>query len=507
LSTALRRLETHVPGLDHITEGGLVAGRLTVVAGPPGSAKTTLAGQLLAEAASRGTGVLMVTFEEPADDVRRNLGTVGFDVAALEAAGKWAFVDASPVVRDDDDDTERPYDFEGLSARIGHEADRVAAELVALDSVHTAFGAAEAPTTVRRVLQRLTGQLRRMGTTVLLTVETDSAADPASAFGIEAFVADTVLQLRNTLDEEKRRRTVEVLKMRGASHRKGEYPFTVMPGRGVVVIPLTSIELTQRSSDERTSSGNPELDAMCGGGFFRDSVVLASGATGTGKTLVVTEFLAGGVAAGERSLLLAFEESRDQIFRNARGWGRDFAALEKDGLLLVESVYPETASLEDHLVSIKKRIDEFGPRRVAVDSLSALERVGTNRAFREFIIGLTSFVKEREVTALFTATSPTLAGGTSVTEGHISTLTDTILLLRYVEMFGEVRRGLTVLKMRGSTHDKRIREFTIDGSGMHVGGGFRGLSGILGGLPTVDARESSWATHGAAVGTRKPGSP
>lgn len=128
-------------------------------------------------------------------------------------------------------------------------------------------------------------------------------------------------------------------------------------------------------------------------------------------------------------------------------------------------------------------IEEFQPNRVAVDSLSALERVSSIKGFREFVIGLTSFIKHKEMAGLFTATTPTLVGGTSITEAHISTITDSIILLRYVEMYGEMRRGLTVLKMRGSLHDKDIREFTIDHQGMHIGKTFRNVTGILAGNP------------------------
>jgi circadian clock protein KaiC len=157
--------------------------------------------------------------------------------------------------------------------------------------------------------------------------------------------------------------------------------------------------------------------------------------------------------------------------------------MEDDGLLRVVCDYPEVAGLEDWLLSIERIVEEFRPQRVALDSLSALERVGTIKAFREFVIGLTSFIKHQEITGLFTATTASLMGGTSITEGHISTLTDSIILLRYVEMFGEMKRGITVLKMRGSIHDKGIRELTIDGRGMHLGRAFRNVTGILAGAP------------------------
>jgi circadian clock protein KaiC len=220
---------------------------------------------------------------------------------------------------------------------------------------------------------------------------------------------------------------------------------------------------------------------LCEGGFFADSTVLVSGATGTGKTLFVTEFLMGGVARGERSLLLAFEESRDQLRRSARGWGHDFEQAEQSGLLRVVAAYPESATLEDHLLEIKRQIDTFAPTRIAVDPLSALERAGSGRAFREFVISLASYIKAKEIVAVFTATTDALLGGSSVTEAHISTLTDTIVVLRYVEALGAVKRAITVLKMRGSDHDRSIREFHIDNTGLHVGEPFRTIAGILSG--------------------------
>jgi circadian clock protein KaiC len=198
---------------------------------------------------------------------------------------------------------------------------------------------------------------------------------------------------------------------------------------------------------------------------------------------MVTEYVAGGARKKERSILFAFEESREQLFRNAVGWNNDFEELEKQELLKVVCVYPETQGLEDHLICIKEHIEKYKPQRVAIDSLSALERVATLKGFREFVIGLTSYIKQKEIVGLFTATTEGLMGGTSITEAHISTITDTIILLRYIEMYGEMRRGLTVLKMRGSMHEKEIRELMIDQTGMHIGKPFRNITGVLTGRP------------------------
>jgi circadian clock protein KaiC len=357
----------------------------------------------------------------------------------------------------------------------------VKAKRVALDSLNALFIRFPDRALMRGELFRIVATLKRMGLTVVFTAERTEDYGPVTQFGVEEFVADNVVILRNILDEERRRRTVEILKMRGTSHQRGEFPFTITSREGIVVIPLSRIELTQSSSTVRITSGVKELDKMCGGGFFRDSVILASGASGTGKTLLVTQFMSGGYKAKERSLLFAFEESKDQLFRNAAAWGMDFKAMEKKERLMVVNRYPHSMAMEDHLVEMTQMIEDFKPNRVAVDSLSALERVSSLRGFREFVIALTSTLKKKETAGLFTSTSPSLLGGTSVTEKHISTLTDSIILLRYVEAFGSMRRALVVLKMRGSHHDADIREYTIDGDGMHIGKPMREVSGVLSG--------------------------
>lgn len=489
----IEKIETGIAGFDLISNGGLPKGRTTLVSGTAGSAKTLFAVQFLAEGILRsGEAGIFVTFEEAPADIRRNVMSLGWDIEAWEAAGKWLFVDASPDPGQDQVEAGR-YDLGALLARIEYAVSKSGATRLSMDSLGAIFAQFRDGAVVRAELFRIASVLRQLKITSVMTSERTQEYGEIGRFGVEEFVADNVVILRNVLEDEKRRRTMEILKYRGTSHQKGEFPFTILSGRGILAIPLSAMELKQKSSNIRITSGNPELDTMCGGGFFRDSIILASGATGTGKTLITTEFLNGGAAKDERCLLFAFEESREQLFRNAVGWGIDFEAMEESGRLKVVCAYPEAASLEDHLIAMKDIIEQFKPNRIAVDSLSALERVATPKGFREFVISLTSFIKHQEVAGLFTSTTPTLMGGSSVTESHISTLTDSIILLRYVEMNGSMRRGLTVLKMRGSLHDKDILEFTIDGAGMHLGKPFRDVTGILSGNP----RETPFDTHPA----------
>jgi circadian clock protein KaiC len=487
----IEKLATNIPGLDHIAIGGLPKYRTTLISGTAGSAKTVFAAQFLAEGIMKsGKHGVFVTFEEPPEDIRNNMISMGWDIETWEKEGKWLFIDAS-VQPGEAAVIAGSYDLGALLARIEYAIHTSKADMVALDSLDAIFNQLPDRASVRRELARISTTLKQIKVTAVMTAERSHEYGDISRYGVEEFVADNVIILRNILEAEKRRRSIEILKFRGTVHKKGEHPFTVVPGEGLIVIPLSAIELKQKSSNVRITSGNAELDAMCGGGIFRDSIVLVSGATGTGKTLITTEFIAGGLDSGERALLFAFEESREQLFRNASDFGTDFEQMAKEGRLKVVCDYPEVMGLEDHLIHMNKMITAFQPDRIAVDSLSALERVSSVKGFREFVIGLTSSIKQQQIACLFTSTTPTLLGWSSITEAHISATTDSIILLRNVEINGAMRRALTVLKMRGSQHDKDIREFVIDGGGMHIGKPYRNVSGILTGQPVQGRQEGA----------------
>jgi circadian clock protein KaiC len=219
----IEKLETHIPGFDHISCGGLPKGRTTLIAGTSGSAKTVFASQFLAAGIVQAgeTGVF-VTFEESTEELRRNMQGFGWTIEEWEWEGKWAFVDASPepgqemaVVGE--------YDFGALLARIEHALQKVGGKRLAMDSIGTLFTQFGDPSAVRRELFRIVAALREMGVTALLTAERTEEYGDVARFGVEEFVADNVIILRNALEEERRRRTIEILKFRGTNHQKGEW--------------------------------------------------------------------------------------------------------------------------------------------------------------------------------------------------------------------------------------------------------------------------------------------
>ncbi|MBZ4018823.1 circadian clock protein KaiC [Streptomyces purpurogeneiscleroticus] len=478
------RVATGINGFDQVALGGLPAGRCTLVTGTAGSGKTLFATEFLA----RGIQVhdepgVFVTFEEPPADTRRNALSLGLTIAEWERAGKWAFVDAS-ATSTEEGAIIGAYDFHALAARIGHAVHAIGAKRVSMDSLGTVFLRFPGQATVRQELLRVAESLESLGVTSVITTERETEYGSISRFGVEEFALNNVIVLRNNLVQERRRRTVEIVKLRGGPHRTGEWLFTIDPQDGIVIVPLAFLAPHEGAVvRDRVSTGFPDLDEMCGGGVYRDAIVLLTGPTGVGKTLTALRFVAAGVEAGERCLLYTFDETRQQLNRNASGWGMDLSAMEATGLLQVVSEYPETSSLEDHFILVRRVVEEFRPSRLVIDTLSALERIATPRALLDFFVALGAVLRPRAITTLVTSLpadrTPSNAGPGIA--ARIDSLTDVSVLLRYVETAGRARRAIAVLQTRGSAHDHRIREVTIDSTGLHIGDPLHGVSSVLAG--------------------------
>jgi len=479
-SKIVSKVSSGIPGFDEISKGGIPKGRTTLVSGTSGSGKTVFAAQFLCKGISEhGQNGIFVTFEESPFDIIKNMSSFGWDINGLMKEGKWAFVDASP---DEADKIEvGQYDLSAFLARIEYAVKKVNADRVAIDSVSALFPRYEDTAIIRRELYRVGAKLKAMGITSIMTAERPTEDGAVSRFGVEEFVSDNVILLHNRLTPKgDRERTVEILKFRGSTHETTEAPL-IVSDQGMEVFPRPKPELRGKGFTKKIGTGIQGLDKMLYGGVYQNSTTLVTGASGTGKTVSIMHFIREGARNNEKCLFIEFEESPEQLYRNADSFGWDLEKYVKAGLVQLICHYPEDLKAEQYLKIIQSLVAKTKAKRVALDSLSALQRIYEPGKFREFVVGLNAFLKMHDCTSFLANTTSELLGISQITEAHLSTATDNIVILKYVELGGTMRRLLTVLKARGSPHVKELTEFEIGKTGMNVIGPFRGFENLLSG--------------------------
>jgi len=495
-TTGVKKVPTGIAGFDEIAHGGIPKGRTTLLAGTSGSGKTIFAMEFLVGGLENGESGVFVTFEETPADIIKNMKSFGWDLQKWIDQGKFLFVDASPS----EDETIQVGDFDlgAFLARILHAIDKVGATRVALDSISALFPRYSDQAIIRRELYRITAKLKEMDVTAILTAERVTEQEEQIArFGVEEFVSDNVVLLHNYLDPVRgdRKRSVEILKFRGTDHESQDTPILVLAdGMNVYPRPKPTYK-GHVSSDKKLTMGVEGLDKMFFGGVYENSTTLVTGASGAGKTVSSLSFIMEGAKKNEPGLYIAFEESDEQLYRNAESFGWDLRSAVKSGKIQMFTSIPEELKPEEHFKRVRDIIEESNIKRFVIDSLSALERIYSQEKFREFVIGLNAYLKGKEITTLMTNTTASLLDVSQITETHLSTATDNIILLKYIELDGSMKRSLSVVKARGSDHDKTLREITIDSTGMHLGEPFYGVEGLMGGsarrvvMPPVDVTE------------------
>ncbi len=464
----LEKIPTHIAGFDELSEGGLPKGRAVVVSGSAGSGKTIFGVEFLYRGANDfGEPGLFVTFEERREDIIKEVAGFGWDLTKLEDKGLLAFVDASRVA--DNQVEVGDYDFGALIARIKFGIRKVNAKRVVIDSIGSLFLRYKDSALVRRELFKIIATLRELGVTTVITAERVSDTDAASRFGVEDFVADSVVFLYNTAVGRSRERQIEILKLRGGSHQTGKYPFLISE-TGIAVFPRESQAFAKESPTKRLSIGVTGIDAMTDGGLFRGSTSLLMGPSGTGRTVLGLHFLSEGAKRRERGILFSFEEGRAQILTDARTIGRNFGADEKRGLLKIVAWPPEALPLEAYLKKMRELIEEYSPKRVVIDSVTPLANSVDEQRFRRFVVSLNSFLKSKQVTTIINYT--TSAGLTSslAAESDVAVVADNIIVMRFAESAGKMDRVVLIAKSRASAHDKEIRRYAINSRGLCLTG-------------------------------------
>src|ERR1700686_4344146 len=489
-SKTLPKASTGIQGLDQITGGGLPTGRPTLISGGAGSGKTLFGLEFLVRGATQYNepGVFM-SFEETIPDLTQNAASLGFDLGRL-VAEKKLFLDHVHISRREIAETGED-DLDGLFIRIADAVQRVGARRIVLDTIEALFGEMPNPGILRAEIRRLFDWLKQKGLTTVITAERDRP-DKLTRHGIEEFVSDCVIVLDHRIREEISTRRLRIVKYRGSTHGTNEYPFLI-DEQGISVLPISSLGLDHAAPTARISTGIARLDGMMGGkGFYRGSSILMSGTSGTGKTSAAAHFVAAACCRGERCLYFAFEESPRQIVRNMRSIGIDLEPWVRKGLLQFQAARPTYGGIERHLLVTHKAVSSFQPSVVVVDPITNLLMVSTLNEVRSMLTRMVDFLKTQRITAVFT--SLTAGSGTlEASEADVSSLMDSSLQLKTIEVGGEMNRALYVLKSRGMDHSNQIREFLLTNDGLRLLDVYVGPEGVLTGSArlSLEGREKA----------------
>ena len=460
----LKKTPSGISGLDEITDGGLPAGRPTLVCGGPGSGKTLVGLSFLVNGAREfGEPGVLMSFEETASDLASDVASLGFDLRGLTAEGKL-FVDYVHVDRSQIEETGE-YDLEALFVRLDHAVRSVGAKRVVLDTIESLFSGLSNETILRAELRRLLRWLKDRHLTTVITGE--RGKDSLTRQGLEEYVSDAVILLDHRVREEISTRRLRIVKYRGSFHGTNEYPFLI-DTQGLSVLPVTSLKLDHAAPTERVSTGIAALDQMLGGrGFYQGSTVLLSGTAGTGKTTLAASFADAACRRGEQCAYFLLEESPQQMIRNMTSIGLDLRRWCERGLLHLLAERPSRFGLEAHLAAMYRAIDQLQPQTVVVDSVTDLLSLGPDAEVRAMLVRLIDHLKTRGTTVLFSSLSPEEAE-LNGSHAAVSSLMDAWILLTLHKAGGERRRQIAVLKARGMAHSSRVHDFTLTERGFHI---------------------------------------
>lgn len=471
----LPKSRTSIQGLDEITDGGLPKGRATLVCGGAGCGKTLFGMEFLVHGATeyKEKGVFF-SFEETEKELTANVASLGFDLDDLVERKQIKLEHINVELGDISLGGE--FDLVGLFIRIQVAIESIHAKRVVLDTIESLFSELPDPHKLRAELLRLLSWLKKKGVTTILTAERGEGG--LTRQGLEEYVSDCVILLDHRVSEQSSIRRLRIVKYRGSTHGTNEYPFLIDED-GFSVLPVTSLGLNHASSRKRISTGIPRLDTMLSGkGYFRGSTVLVSGTAGTGKTSLASHFVDKTCRGGERVLFFTFEESPSQLVRNMRSIGLDLEPWVTKGLLQFHATRPTNYGLETHLTTSIKLINKFNPKVVILDPVNAFISGQNQNEVKSMLLRLVDFLKMRQITAFFTSLT-SIGDSLETSDIYLSSLIDTWLLLRDVEIGGERNRALYVLKSRGMAHSNQIREFRLTNHGVELLDVYVGADGVL----------------------------
>ena len=477
----LKKVPTGIAGFDEITYGGLPQGRPSLICGSAGCGKTLFSLEFLVRGATQyNEPGVFIAFEESKEDLIKNVASLGFDLQSLIDEQKiyidYLYIDPNEIHETGE------YDLEGLFIRLNTAIEKVGAKRVAIDTIEVLYSTFKQHNILRSEINRLFKWLREKGLTTIITGE--KGEKTLTRHGLEEYVSDCVIALDHVMLDKIYTRRLRIVKYRGSTHHTNDFPFLI-DETGISILPITSLSLNHKVSEERISSGIPKLDDMLEGkGFYRGSSILLSGTAGTGKSSLCATITNACCQNGEKVLYMSFEESKFQLIRNFKSIGLNLKEWEEKGLLQFYSERTTAYGLENHLTRIHKLINEFKPGLVVIDPISSFMTQNNHLESTALLTRLIDFIKSQQITALFTNLTKQ-GGDLETSNSDISSIIDAWILLRDIEINGERNRGIYILKARGMKNSNQIREFLITSEGLDIREVYIGSGGVLTGSTRI----------------------
>lgn len=455
------KMATGITGFDNVSQGGLRPGRTSLLLGGPGAGKTLFALQTLVNAArERDEAAVFVAFEESAEQLLADTAGFPWQLPSL-AKNKLMLFEArlSP-----DDVHSGDFDLRGMLAMLQARCESMKARWVVFDGIDVLLRMLHEPLAQMRELHRLRDWLAGNGLTALITAKSNKSQAHAEQQDAMEFMADCVIRLTRRLEHGVPLHRLEITKYRGSDFSAGEFPVSFGP-HGLEVAAPESKEIRHLASTERVSAGFERLDTLLGGGLFRGSSTLITGVPGTAKTTLTGKFAEAACLRGERTLFVSFDEGAEPIQRNLSSVGIALAPHIKSGLLRMYSGRTESIGAEEHLLMLKRLINEHRPSCMVIDPLSAITKSGQLSTARAVANRLIYAVKDERVTVMVTSISEGDDPSIEATELQISAIADTWIHLSYLVNGGERNRALTIIKSRGTWHSNQVRELSLGDDG------------------------------------------
>lgn len=489
------RAEMGVPGLDDILGGGLMPGHVYLLEGSPGTGKTTTALRFLLEGADKGEKGLYITLSESEAELRAGARSHGWEID-----GKVAVFELAPPESLLDPDRQQSLLYSSdlelgeATKMIFDEIERTKPQRIVLDSLSEIRLLAQNSLRYRRQILALKHYFARYGATVLMLDDLTSESLDKTVHSVVHGVM-RLEELAPAYGAERRR--MRIMKYRGMRFRGGWHDFIIQTG-GVRVFPrLVAAEHRTRFERKQVSSGLQALDALLGGGVETGSSVLVLGPAGTGKSMFVFQYIDAAVKRGETAAMFIFDEELGLLFDRTRAMGFDFEGMIASGKLVLEQVDAAELSPGEFAYRVRQVVDKSGAKTVAIDSLNGYSAAMPNEnSLTLHVHELLQYLNRQGATTFLTVAQHGLVGDMK-TPVDVTYLADTVILLRYFEAIGRVKRAVSVIKKRTGWHEDTIREYRISDKGLSLGEPLEEFQGVLRGVPNFVGRQS--ATNGAPM--------